>query len=148
MFFCACKTGCHQVEGEGREGGTFMGDMIFEMKWVGIGLVCFVFSGCCASPWLKFPNSQMPDMQYRTGASQGYDVYVWECQNGKRTAVYKHSGLFACDEPEQEVRPCGDLTEIEKKVFHEGRFEVPSCFTWRALDNESAEKVRTQAVKQ
>lgn len=124
-----------------------MGDMIFDKGWLGIVLVCFALNGCCASPWLKFPNSQMPDMQYRTGSLQGYDVYVWECQNGKRTAVYKNSGpLLACDEPEVEVRSCGDLTEIEKKVFHEKRFEVPSCFRWRALDNDSAEKVRAQVT--
>jgi hypothetical protein len=92
-----------------------------------------LLSGCCSTPWGKFPMPARPDRSCRTGSASGYDVFLWACQNNQHIAIYKYTAEMSCSEPQKEVVACGQLSSIELQLGQavaEGCDPPPDAFRW------------------
>lgn len=95
----------------------------------------FILSGCCSKSWTKFSGMQPPDQSYRTGSDGGYDVYIWNCLNNRRVAIYKFTASFTCREPERQTTECGGVTPIEVELKDAIKRKVPDSLNWPAVSN-------------
>jgi len=100
------------------------------INYAAIAMITIFLGACCTQPWNRFPQLKRPDTSYRTGHSHGYDLYIWECREGKRMVVYRHAGGMTCSEPVLETAPCGGQTPIEKKLASEEKRLVPDQQKW------------------
>ena len=71
-----------------------------------------------------------PDKAFQTGMAHGYQVYIWECYRNQRIAIYTFVGTYA-GAYEREQAACGELTEIEKKLANERRWELDPKQFWQ-----------------
>jgi hypothetical protein len=55
----------------------------------------------------------MPDRSCSTGSVQGYDVYIWDCRDGRHTVVAQYSAEMSCQSAIEETSACGSLTPLE-----------------------------------
>jgi hypothetical protein len=88
-----------------------------------LGYAFLVQSG--PESWKKFPMSSPPGQQCRSGAEAGYDVFVWECHEGKRVAIYQYSTPLSRRQPVREETPCGGRTPIEERLKLMNECEPP-----------------------
>lgn len=70
-----------------------------------------------------------PDKAFQTGTAHGYQVYIWECYQGKRIVIYTFVGFYAGAYEREEVA-CGELTKIEKNFTNERRRELDPKQFW------------------
>lgn len=97
-------------------------------------LIALFFTGCCQTPWETYKISTHPDRSCRTGTTHGYDVYIWNCQNNQKVALYQYSTEMSCQKPQKETASCGELTPIEKTLGEsvgESCRQVPDIRQWR-----------------
>ena len=96
-----------------------------------LALVLLAAAGCCGKPWNKFRDMpRPPDQSDRTGSVAGYDVYVWECLDGKRTVIYQWSAEMSCRRAEMQQVDCSEVTPFEKEIENEAKEPVPSMMVW------------------
>ncbi len=54
-----------------------------------------------------------PDVQFQTGTTHGYDVFIWTCVDGEHVVVSQYSAEMRCDIANIERVPCGTRTKLE-----------------------------------
>jgi hypothetical protein len=97
-----------------------------------LALLLLGSSGCCASPWSRYPRRQLPDESYSLGgATHGFDVYVWRCVDGQRIVVSQYSAEMTCQAAQQETVACGAETAFERAHAEETRQPVRASRNWR-----------------
>ncbi|MCG6168664.1 hypothetical protein [Leptospira sanjuanensis] len=77
-----------------------------------------VMNACKISYGFQTIGMPKPDRHDRTGTFMGYDYFVWDCVQGKRTVVYrweKEMPFLDFDPYHKEEVPCGKNTEFETK---------------------------------
>jgi hypothetical protein len=79
-----------------------------------------VLLGCTAKPWDVHPIPVAPDRTCRTGSDAGYDVWIWECHQDRKTVVRQFcGGLIGCKDAEREDVACGEVTTFEREIAAE-----------------------------
>jgi len=92
-------------------------------------------TGCWQqSAWDRHPIPSPPDHTCRTGSDGGFDVYLWDCEQGSHTVVYQWcAGLSGCKEAQKETAACGSLTAFEQS--HSADLKacspIPTALTWQ-----------------
>lgn len=85
-----------------------------------LGLCLFV-----AFPYTPFYKSVIasglpdPDRGFQTGTVTGTDAYVWDCYQGKRIVIYRHSSELLFTPFTRVEAPCGTITKIEEDIQSE-----------------------------
>ena len=89
------------------------------MRW----LPCLTFlAACwCPSPHVWGAPTIPPDLQYQTGTTHGYDMFVWNCVDGARVVISQYSAEMTCQRAKLEVAPCGARTSLEVSLAGERR---------------------------
>ena len=108
------------------------------MKLAPLLALGLLLTGCEPDPWQSFPLSVEPDQQCRTGTEQGYDVYLWHCHQGQRTAIFRRcSALFGCNSTQRQTVRCGSATPIERELKLSDHCDpVPATLRWVARQPE------------
>jgi hypothetical protein len=99
-------------------------------KWipaiaVGIPLLCvlllalILISACSVNKAIVAAGLPQPDSAFQTGTIYGYDVYLWECHQGRHIAVFRTSSEMTTGQFERQEVPCGELTPIEIQLADE-----------------------------
>jgi hypothetical protein len=79
----------------------------------------FALAGCKQDPWVTHPMARPPDRSCRTGGGVGHDVWIWNCEGGRRVVVSQYCGGFVgCSEAVREEVACGEKTPLEERIGH------------------------------
>jgi hypothetical protein len=109
-------------------------------KWLfaaGITLTLFctlavcavIFTACTSNKYFAAAGLPDPDRGYQTGTIYGYDVYIWDCYQGKRIVVWRTSAEMTVGQYAREEAACGGQTPIEIRLADEEKRERdPSSF--------------------
>lgn len=76
----------------------------------------FVFTSCAFNQYIIAAGLPNPDAGFQTGTVVGYNVYIWECYQGKRIAIYHETSEMYSGPYKREEVPCGEMTSIEKSL--------------------------------
>ncbi len=88
----------------------------------------FLLSACSFNKYIVAAGLPPPDTGFQTGTVAGYNVYIWNCCQGKRIVLYNGTSEMVARAFVREEALCGGTTEIEKTLAN-----VPR----RALNPES-----------
>jgi hypothetical protein len=72
-----------------------------------------------------------PDTGFYTGTVAGYNVFIWECYQGKRIVIFKTSAEMTSSDYERQESPCGETTAIEKQLETEQKRDLDPKEFWR-----------------
>lgn len=94
------------------------------------GVAAVVFTACTSNKYIAAAGLPDPDRGYQTGTIYGYDLWIWECYQGKHIVVSRYSSEMTRGLYNREVTPCGELTPIELQVadVEQKRDFDPSAF--------------------
>lgn len=84
---------------------------------VGGGLLAV--SSTSANKYIVAVGLPVPDDGFQTGSIYGYDVYVWNCLQGKHIVLYKYSAEMTSGPYIREEANCGEQTPIEIQLAGE-----------------------------
>lgn len=76
----------------------------------------FLFTSCSFNKYLLGAGLPKPDKAFQTGTAVGYDVYIWECYQGRRIVLYHSSAEMFSGPYTREETACGQVTPIEEKL--------------------------------
>ncbi len=94
------------------------------------GVMIVVFSFSPFNKYIVATGLPDPDSAYQTGTLYGYDVYIWECYQGKRIVVYRYSSEMTAGAYSREETACGGVTGIEEKLAGERKRERGAGGFW------------------
>lgn len=70
-----------------------------------------------------------PDTAFSNGFPSGDLVFIWDCFQGKRIAIYRSYSELSADPYQRQEVACGELTPIEKSMpLNERRPQDPKTF--------------------
>lgn len=82
--------------------------------WVGVILILSILLVSCGSNKHDIAAGlPAPDAAFMTGVAAGYNVFIWECHQGRRIVIYKESGEMWSSSYRREESVCGSQTPIE-----------------------------------
>lgn len=91
---------------------------------VAVAILLFVvLASCSINKYAVAAGLPKPDEALQTGTVYGYDLYIWECYQGKRIVVYRYSSEMTASSYTREEASCGETTPIEKKLETETKRE-------------------------
>lgn len=93
-------------------------------------VVLFLLSSCSFNKYVIAAGLPNPDSAFQTGTAAGYNVYIWECYQGKRIVLYNVTTELLSRPYEREETACGGTTEFEKKVANERKRELDPKRFW------------------
>ncbi len=79
----------------------------------------FVLSSCSVNQYVVAFGLPKPDAGFQTGTVFGYNVWIWECHQGKRIVLYNETSEMYAGPFVREEAPCGQQTPIERKLANE-----------------------------
>ncbi|PJZ39633.1 hypothetical protein CH370_20190 [Leptospira kmetyi] len=91
---------------------------LFRFELFIIPFLVFILSTCKISYGFQTIGMPKPDRHDRTGTFMGYDYFLWDCVQGKRTVVFrweKEMPFLDFDPYHKEEVLCGNVTEFERK---------------------------------
>lgn len=102
------------------------------------GVVCllvvlfgiFLFTSCSFNKPLVASGLPDPDRAFQTGTVAGYNIYVWECYQGKHIVVFNVTAEMTSGAYQRQEVACGEMTEIEKAVAKERIRELDPKRFW------------------
>lgn len=96
----------------------------------GFGIFAAVFTACTSNKYIAAAGLPDPDRGFQTGSIYGYDVWIWECYQGKHITVHRTSAEMTAGIYERQETPCGQLTPIEIQLAGDEpkRTRDPSAF--------------------
>ena len=84
-------------------------------------LIVILFQACSFNKYILAAGLPTPDRGYQTGTVFGYDVYIWNCYQGKHIVLYRESAEMRTSPYAREEVECGELTPIETKLTSEAK---------------------------
>ena len=98
----------------------------------GLTLVVLFASGCfCLKPWQKFDMAKAPDSSCFEGGTHGWEIFVWDCVDGKHVVVGQFSAEMTCQAAIQQTAPCGERTQLEVEEVDTGKCKLAPDTRWR-----------------
>jgi len=94
-------------------------------------LTLFLISSCSSNRNTIAEGLPAPDIGYITGSVAGYNVYIWECYQGRRIVIFNTSAEFTSSDYIRQESPCGETTRIEKQLINEPKRELDPNLFWR-----------------
>ncbi len=76
----------------------------------------FLFTSCSFNKYVVAAGLPAPDTAFQTGTVVGYNVYIWECYQGKRIVLYNETSEMRAGPFKREEAPCQGTTDIEKAL--------------------------------
>jgi len=92
--------------------------------------LAFLFTACSTNKNAVAAGLPDPDRAFQTGTAYGYDVFLWDCYQGKHIAVYRTSAEMRAGPFEREEVACGELAPIEVKLAGERQHDLDPKSFW------------------
>lgn len=115
-----------------------------------ISATTLIICSCAYEPWKKFPIKEQPDFSCGTGGVAGYEIYVWNCVENKRVAVYQFQTEFISHPWTKEMSECNRVTSIEDKLkIDNGKSSICSkpMKNWNSDNNVSSVSLKNSYGK-
>ncbi len=84
-----------------------------------LAVIVFAFTSCAFNRYIIGAGLPQPDSAYQTGTIFGYNVYVWDCYQGKRIVMYNATSEMWIGPFKREETKCGEQTPIETELAAE-----------------------------
>ena len=94
-------------------------------------LVVILLTSCSSNRDSIAAGLPAPDTGFYTGTVAGYNVFIWECYQGKRIVVFKTSAEMTSSDYKRQESPCGETTAIEKQLETEQKRVLDPKEFWR-----------------
>jgi hypothetical protein len=93
------------------------------------GVVIVFISSCSVNKYIVAAGLPAPDSGFQTGSIYGYDVFIWDCYQGKHIVLYHTSSEMTSGPYSRQETACGELAPIEIQLANERkRILDPSRF--------------------
>lgn len=93
-------------------------------------LCAILFTACTSNKYIAAMGLPDPDSGFQTGTVAGYDVWIWDCHQGKRIVVWRTSAEMTAGAYTREETTCGGQTPIELKLANEKKRERDPAAFW------------------
>ncbi len=90
----------------------------------------YLLTSCSFNKYVVAAGLPSPDAGFQTGTVAGYNVYVWNCYQGKKIVLYNVTSEMLSREYKREEAPCGGTTEIEKTLANQSRRQLNPASFW------------------
>lgn len=84
-----------------------------------LAVVAFAFTSCGFNRYIVGAGLPQPDRAFQTGTVVGYNVYVWDCYQGKRIVLYNPTSEMWIGPFKREETQCGGQTPFEQRLMNE-----------------------------
>ena len=102
----------------------------------GILLLCcvlvllFLFTSCSFNKYIVAAGLPKPDRAFQTGTVAGYDVFIWDCYQGKRIVLYHESSEMRSGPFVRQEVACGQMAPIEQTLASTPRHDLNPDNFW------------------
>ncbi len=76
----------------------------------------FLLTSCSFNKYIVAAGLPNPDSAFQTGTVVGYNVYIWECYQGRKIVLYNVTSEMVSRAFKREEAPCNGMTNIEKSL--------------------------------
>ncbi len=90
----------------------------------------YLLTSCSFNKYVVAAGLPAPDAGFQTGTVAGYNVYVWNCYQGKKIVLYNVTSELLAREYKREEAPCGGTTDIETKLAKEPQRALNPASFW------------------
>ena len=94
-------------------------------------LLAFLLSSCASNKNAIAAGLPDPDTGFTTGSVTGYNVYIWECYQGKRIVIFNTSAEFTSTDYQLQEAVCEETTPIEEQLKNESKSDLDPNLFWR-----------------
>ncbi len=95
-----------------------------------LALMVFLFTSCSFNKYIVAAGLPAPDAGFQTGTVFGYNVWIWDCHEGKRIVLYEETSEMYAGPFKREEAKCGEQTDIEVKLASEKTRPMDPRYFW------------------
>lgn len=106
------------------------GCMTTVLLLVTVACIVLLFTQCSFNKYVVAAGLPNPDIAYQTGTVAGYNVYIWECYQGKRIVLYNTTSEMTSGPFKREEASCGGTAAMELVLAKERRNDLDPRRFW------------------